>query len=222
MSGASPTSPAPQRSPVSVLIVDDHPVVRSGLVALLSSAEAIDVVGQASTGAEAIAQADRLRPDVVLCDLRLTPGGSGIDGVDVTKALSGSEGIAVVILTTYDHDVDIVRAVEAGAAGYLLKDADPEEIIEAVQRAARGETVLSDQLTQRVVDTMRTQRVSLSARELDVLRHVADGASNREIAKALFLSEATVKTHLNHTFTKLGVDSRTAAVAAARSAGLID
>lgn len=207
-----------------VFLVDDHPVVRSGLVALLGGHPGVEVVGEAGSGEDALtaigALPDNRRPDVVLCDLRL---GEGMDGVSVTRALRAQpEGPAVVILTTYDHDADIVRAVEAGAAGYLLKDAEPSAIVEAIAGAARGETVLSAQLTQRVVETMRAHQVTLSEREREVIRLVAEGLSNRAIAKALFLSEATVKTHLARAFGKLGVDSRTGAVSVARRSGLID
>lgn len=202
-------------TPLAVLVVDDHPVVRAGLTALLGLQGGLDVVGEAGDGGEAVRLAAELVPDVVLCDLRL---GDGPDGVEVTRAVD----CPVLILTTYDHDVDLVRAVEAGAAGYLLKDAAPADIVEAIRAAARGETVLGPELTERVVHTMRLRRAELSARELEVVRLVAEGLSNREVARRLVLSEATVKTHLNHAFSKLGVDNRTAAVAAARAAGLID
>jgi DNA-binding NarL/FixJ family response regulator len=207
-----------------VFLVDDHPVVRSGLVALLGGQPSVEVVGEAASGQEALAAIEALpaerRPDVVLCDLRL---GEGMDGVSVTRSLRAlADGPAVVILTTYDHDTDIVRAVEAGAAGYLLKDAEPSAIVEAIAGAARGETVLSPQLTQRVVETMRAPQVTLSDREREVLQLVAEGLSNRAIAKRLLLSEATVKTHLNRAFTKLGADSRTGAVSLARRSRLID
>lgn len=207
-------------APVTVVIVDDHPVVRAGLHALLDARPELDVVAQASDGVEALAAVAEHRPDVVLCDLRL---GEGMDGVAITRALRGGSARppAVVILTTYDHDADIVRAVEAGAAGYLLKDAAPEVIVAAVVGAAAGETVLSPTMTRRVVSTMRTRQAALSGRELEVLTLVAQGLSNRGIAKHLFISEATVKSHLNHAFVKLDADSRTAAVAAARAAGLV-
>lgn len=204
---------------VRVVVVEDHPVTRLGIVALLGQDERITVVGEAGTGEEAVAVAERERPDVVVTDLRL---GDGMDGVGVTAALrSGREAPAVLVLTTYDTDRDIVRAVEAGAAGYLLKDADPSDIVGAVIRAAGGETVLSPELAQRVVARMGRPRVRLSAREVEILTAVARGLGNKEIARTLFISEATVKTHLVHVFTKLDVDSRTAAVARAREDGLI-
>lgn len=207
-------------APVRVLIVDDHPVVRAGLHALLDARPELDVVAQAGDGPSALTAVAEHHPDVVLCDLRL---GEGMDGVAITRALRGGAARppAVVILTTYDHDADIVRAVEAGAAGYLLKDAAPEAIVAAVVGAAAGETVLSPTMTRRVVSTMRTRQAALSEREREVLTLVAQGLSNKAIAKHLFVSEATVKSHLNHAFVKLGVDSRTAAVAAARAAGLV-
>lgn len=208
--------------PVRVLVVDDHPVVRAGLVALLSVQPGLVIVGEAADGGAAIAAAQRLRPHVILCDLRL---GEGPDGVEVARAVrsgAGDVAPAVLILTTYDHDVDLVRAVEAGAAGYLLKDAEPAAIVEAIEVAARGGSVLGPELTERVVQTMRIRRAELSPRELQVLQLVAEGLSNREVSRRLVVSEATVKTHLNHVFGKLGVDSRTAAVASARAAGLLD
>ena len=205
---------------VRVLVVDDHPVVRAGLTALLSVQPALEVVGEAADGQSAIEAATRLEPDVILCDLRL---GEGPDGVAVTRAVRSAAGPvpAVLILTTYDHDVDVVRAVEAGAAGYLLKDAAPAVIVDSILAASRGESVLGPELTERVVQTMRVRRADLSARELDVLRLVAEGLSNRDVARRLVVSEATVKTHLNHVFAKLGAESRTAAVASARAAGLL-
>ena len=208
------SGPGPVRV-VRVLVVDDHPVVRAGLTALLSAQPSIEVVGEAPDGHRALELAAELAPDVVLCDLRL---GDGPDGVEVARALH----TPLLILTTYDHDADLVRAVEAGAAGYLLKDADPAAIVGAIEAAARGESVLGPDLEQRVVETMRVRRAELSVRELDVLRQVALGRSNKEVARELVVSEATVKTHLVHAFGKLAVDSRTAAVAAARRAGLLD
>ncbi|MGA4508162.1 response regulator [Propionibacteriaceae bacterium G1746] len=212
-----------------VLIVDDHPVVRQGMAALLATAPGVVVVGAAATVDEALHAAHDLTPDVVLTDLRLGVGEQDTvtrDGVWLCEQLrpggTDGDGPAVVILTTYDHDRDIVRAVEAGAAGYLLKDADPETIIRAVTDAAAGLDVLPDDLAQRVVDTMRAPRVELSSRERQVLAQVAVGASNRDIARTLFITEATVKTHLVRAFAKLGVDSRTAAANRARELGLLD
>lgn len=204
---------------VRVVVVEDHPVTRVGIVALLGQDERLSVVGEAATGEEALAVVHRERPDVVVTDLRL---GDGTDGVGVTAALRSGRGApAVLVLTTYDTDRDIVRAVEAGAAGYLLKDAAPSDIVDAVVRAAAGETVLSPALAQRVVARMSRPRAQLSAREVEILEAVARGLGNREIAHELFISEATVKTHLVHVYTKLDVESRTAAVARARDEGLI-
>lgn len=202
---------------IRVLVVDDHPVVRSGLRALLAGEPRLDVVGAASTGEEALSMAAELTPDVVLCDLRL---GAGLDGVGVTAALR-PHGPAVLILTTYDNDSDIARAVLAGAAGYLLKDADPSVIVQGIADAAAGKLVLSGDLEGRVIERLTTGVPSLSARELDVMGLVAEGLTNREIARRLFISEGTVKTHLVHAFAKLGADSRTGAVAAARRHGLL-
>ncbi|WP_101651348.1 response regulator [Brevibacterium ihuae] len=204
---------------ITVLIVDDHPVVRSGLTALLGGEPELAIVGTASSGAEAIELAAELDPDVVLCDLRL---GEGIDGVGVTRALrQRGPRPAVLILTTYDNDSDIARAVLAGAAGYLLKDAESSAIVAGIVDATAGRLVLAPDLERRVVDRMAAGVPQLSDRELDVLRLVAEGLANREIARRLFVSEATVKTHLVHAFGKLGVESRTAAVAAARRHGLL-
>ena len=202
---------------IRVLLVDDHPVVRSGLAALLASADGIEVVGTAASGEEALELATSAAPDVVLCDLRL---GDGIDGVGVTAVLR-ERGTAVLILTTYDNDSDIARAVLAGAAGYLLKDAEPDDIVSGIIAAARGELVLSRELEGRVVERMSAGVPALSARELDVLRLVAEGLTNREIAKRLFITEGTVKAHLVHAFGKLSADSRTGAVALARRHGLL-
>jgi DNA-binding NarL/FixJ family response regulator len=204
---------------ITVLLVDDHPVVRSGLRALLAGEPTLDVVGAAATAEEALTLVATLDPDVVLSDLRL---GDGIDGVTLTETLRrGGERPAVLILTTYDNDSDIVRAVMAGAAGYLLKDAEPEVIVQGIHDAAGGRLVLSPELERRVAARMTHGVPQLSDRELDVLRLVAEGRANKEIARTLFISEATVKTHLVHIFGKLHTDSRTSAVAAARTHGLI-
>jgi DNA-binding NarL/FixJ family response regulator len=202
-----------------LLLVDDHPIVRAGLRALFTAETGVEVVAEAATGEEAIALARHLRPDVVLCDLRL---GEGMDGVQITRELRELEPApAVVILTTFDRDAEILGAVEAGAAGYLLKDSPPAEIVRAIRSAAAGQLVFSPEHTARVVQVMRSPRVKLTEREFEVLRLLDTGASNREIAKQLFVTEATVKTHLVHIFDKLGVDGRARAVAVARESGLL-
>lgn len=204
---------------IRVLIVDDHPVVRSGLMAVLGGEPGLVLVGAAASGEEALALAASVAPDVVLCDLRL---GDGLDGVGVTEALRRQpDAPAVLILATYDNDSDIARAVLAGAAGYLLKDADTARIVAGISDAAAGRLVLSAELEGRVVERMTRGVPKLSERERDVLRLVAEGLANKEIARALFISEGTVKTHLVHAFAKLDADSRTAAVAAARRHGLL-
>ena len=205
---------------VSVLLVDDHPVVRSGVRALLASETDIVVVGEASSGEEAMELCRTLQPDVVLCDLRL---GEGRDGVATTTQLRTlNPAPAVIIFTTYGTDHDILRAVEAGAAGYLLKDVAPATIVAALHDAAAGRMVLAPEMAQRVLSSMRTGRPVLSAREIEVLRHAAAGESNREIAQILFVTAATIKSHLVHIYAKLGVDSRTRAIAKARELGIID
>jgi DNA-binding NarL/FixJ family response regulator len=204
---------------VRILLVDDHPIVRAGVRSLFDRRDDAEVVGEAASGEEAVVLARHLRPDVVLCDLRL---GVGMDGVQTTAALRALDPApAVLILTTFDRDAQILGAIEAGAAGYLLKDIDPEDIVRAVRQAASGGQALTPELTARVGRALRAPRVQLTGRELDVLRLLDTGASNREIAKALFVTEATVKTHLVHVFEKLGVDSRAKAVAIARESGLL-
>jgi DNA-binding NarL/FixJ family response regulator len=205
--------------PLRVLLVDDHPIVRAGLRSLFADGDAIEIVGEAATGEEALVLSRHLHPDVVLCDLSL---GAGMSGVETTAALrDDAEPPAVLILTTFDRDADLLAAIEAGAAGYLLKDVAPETIVTAVRRAAAGELVLAPELSHRVVQGMRAPRVRLTEREAEVLRMLGTGASNREIAKALFITEATVKTHLVHVFEKLGVDSRARALAVARERGML-
>jgi len=203
----------------TVLLVDDHPVVRSGLRAVLDTGDDVTVVGEAATGEEAITLASHLHPDVVLCDLRL---GEGIDGIQTTAALRALDPApAVLILTTFDRDAEILGAIEAGAAGYLRKDVAPEVIAEGVRRAAAGDVVLAPELATRVLKGMRSPRPKLTDREIEVLRLLAKGSTNREIARALFVTEATVKTHLTHIFTKLDVDSRSRAIHVAQETGLI-
>ena len=204
---------------VTVLLVDDHPVVRTGLRAVLDADPRIQVVGEAATGEEAITLAGHLSPAVVLCDLRL---GDGLDGIGVTAELRRLDPApAVLILTTFDRDAEILGAIEAGAAGYLLKDMPPEAIIDAVQRTAAGETVLAPSLASRVVQGMRNPLPKLTARELEVLKWLVTGATNREMARALFVTEATVKSHLAHIFTKLDVETRARAIHVAQETGLV-
>ncbi|MDX2399035.1 response regulator transcription factor [Microbacterium algeriense] len=206
-------------TPISVLLVDDHPIVRAGVRSLFDQRDDVRVVGEAASGEEAVALAKHLHPDVVLCDLRL---GTGLDGVQTTAVLRSLDPApAVLILTTFDRDAEILGAIEAGAAGYLLKDIAPEEIVRAVRQAASGGPVLTPELSERMGRVLRAPRVRLTDRERDVLRLLDTGASNREIAKTLFVTEATVKTHLVHVFEKLGADSRSRAIAIARETGLL-
>lgn len=202
-----------------VLLVDDHPVVRDGLRGMLDGQPDLEVVGDVAGGHQAVVAAGRLAPDVVLMDLRMP----GLDGVAATERIrSAHPAVRVLVLTTYDDDHDIVRAVEAGATGYLLKDAPREEVFQAVRAAARGETVLAPTVAAKLVRQVRRQPAeSLTDRERAVLALVAGGKTNRAIAAELFVSEATVKTHLVHVFAKLGVDDRTAAVMAALERGMI-
>ncbi|MFF0586044.1 response regulator [Streptomyces sp. NPDC003781] len=216
--------------PVRILVCDDHVVVRAGLLALLDSAPGIEVVGEAGTGEEALALAARLAPDVVLMDLQL---GAGIDGVETTRRLTADTGTTgtgttstgraphVLVLTTYDTDADITRAIEAGATGYLLKAERPEELFAAIHAAARGRTALSGPVAGRVMANLRRPRPALTDRERDILAQLATGLGNREIARALFISEATVKTHLRRIYDKLGVDTRAGAVAVAKEQRLL-
>ncbi|TSD58397.1 response regulator [Aeromicrobium piscarium] len=197
---------------ISIVLVDDHPVVRDGLRGMLESAGDLAVVGEASDGPAAVELVARTDPDVVLMDLRM-PGGSGVDAItELTRRRIRGH---VLVLTTYDTDRDIMAALEAGATGYLLKDARREELFAGVRATARGESVLSPSVATRVVSRVRADTTELSDREGEVLRLVARGRSNREIARTLFVSEATVKTHLTHVYEKLGVGDRAAAVAVA-------
>ncbi|MGO1506606.1 MAG: response regulator [Microbacterium sp.] len=202
----------------SILLVDDHPIVRAGLRAIIE-ARGFAVVGEASTGEEALEMASEQHPDVVLCDLRL---GDGMDGVDTTAALRRMpDAPAVVILTTFDHDAQIIRAIEAGAAGYLLKDVDNDTIVAAITDAAAGAMVLTPGGDARVIAALRAPRVTLTDREREVLLLVDEGAGNKQIATRLFISESTVKTHVVHLLEKLGVASRAAAASEARRLGLL-
>ena len=208
---------------IRVLVADDHPIVRAGIVALLTQASDITVVGEAKTGAEAVTRASELRPDLVLMDLRM-PELSGAEATAQIIAMIPTT--RVLVLTTYETDADILGAIEAGANGYLLKAAPQEELLEGVRAAVDGQTVLAPAIAARLVERVRqnanpAERSNLSPRELDVLRLVASGHSNSEIAAQLFIGEATVKTHLVHTFEKLGVNDRTRAVTLALERGLI-
>ncbi|MFF4662088.1 response regulator [Streptomyces sp. NPDC001282] len=203
--------------PVRILLCDDHVVVRAGLLALLGSEPDIEVVGEAGSGEEAVALATKLTPDVVLMDLQL---GEGIDGVEATRRISAT-GVHVLVLTTYDTDADITRAIGAGATGYLLKAERPEELFAAIRSAAQGRTTLSPPVASRVTARMREPRPALTGRELDILAQLSQGLGNRDIARALFISEATVKTHLGRIYDKLGVDTRAGAVAVAKEQRLL-
>jgi DNA-binding NarL/FixJ family response regulator len=211
-----------------LLIVDDHPVVRDGLSGMFASAPEFQVLGEAGDGAEAIRLAEALQPDVILMDLRMPD----LDGVAAITELA-SRGVAarVLVLTTYDTDSYVLPAIEAGATGYLLKDAPRAELLRAVRAAARGEAVLAPSVAARLMSRVRAPSgpggpaipgtESLSARELEILELVAAGTTNREAAARLFISEATVKTHLLHIYAKLGVSDRAAAVAEGFHRGLL-
>lgn len=208
---------------IRIMLVDDHPVVRAGLRAVLDPVDDFAVVAEASDADQAIALAAAEPLDVVLMDLRLAGTEPGVrDGVAATEAIrAGERPPRVLILTTYASDADIVRAVEAGATGYLLKDTAPDTLIAGIRGAAAGETVLGPPIAARLLDRMTAPSRALTARELEVVEQLAVGGSNREIAKRLFISEATVKSHLVHIFGKLGVTSRTKVVAIARQRGLV-
>jgi DNA-binding NarL/FixJ family response regulator len=204
---------------IRLLIADDHPVVRDGLRGIFEADGEFEVVGEASNGREAVDRAAAVAPDVVLMDLRMPE----MDGVTAIRRLS-ERGVTarVLVLTTFDTDTDVVPAIEAGATGYLLKDSPPEELIRGVRAAARGEAVLSPSVATRLLGQVRAPaQEPLSQRELDVLGLIARGASNRDAAGRLFISEATVKTHVLHIFAKLGVNDRAAAVAVGFERGLL-
>ncbi|GAA0708521.1 response regulator transcription factor [Dactylosporangium roseum] len=205
--------------PIRLLLADDHPVVRSGLRAVLATEPDFEVIAEAATAEQAVALATHEQIDVVLMDLQF---GAGMNGAEATAAITARpDGPRVLVLTTYDTDADILAAIEAGATGYLLKDAPPDELAAAVRTAAAGQSALAPTIANRLIDRIRTPSTALSRRETEVLQLVADGLSNQQISKQLYLSQATVKTHLVHIYDKLGVDSRTAAVAAAKTRGLI-
>ncbi|WP_035743424.1 response regulator [Arthrobacter sp. MA-N2] len=212
---------------IRVLLVDDHPVVRAGLRAMLADFEGVRVVAEASDGDAALAELSKLHTlgepvDVVLMDLQM---GSGMDGVTATgkikAGVAGTPPPPVLILTTYDNDADILAAVEAGASGYMLKDAPPEQIRQAVVSAAAGRTALAPEVAARLMGRIRNPVPALSTREVQLVELLATGMSNRAMARQLFISEATVKTHLVHIYAKLGVDNRTAAIAVAMQRRII-
>lgn len=211
---------------IRVLLADDHEIVRLGLRSVLEGAEDIEVVGEVATAEAAVSAAQAGGIDVLLMDLRF---GAGIEG---TRVMGGAEATAairysmdtppkVLVVTNYDTDADILGAIESGAVGYLLKDAPPAELLAAVRSAAEGDSALSPVVADKLMTRVRTPRTSLTPRELEVLKLVAAGSSNREIGVELMLSEATVKSHLVHIYDKLGVRSRTSAVAAAREQGVL-
>ncbi|MET8335744.1 response regulator transcription factor [Streptosporangium canum] len=206
-------------APIRLLIADDHPIVRDGIRGMFAGDPGFEVLAEAGDGAQAVELARALNPDVILMDLRMPK----MDGVMAIKELARL-GVAarVLVLTTYDTDKDVLPAVEAGATGYLLKDTRRDDLIRAVRTAARGEAVLSPSVATRLLGQVRAPADLLSARELEVLELIAQGTTNREVAARLFISEATVKSHLLHIYTKLGVNDRAAAVAVAFRRGLLD
>jgi DNA-binding NarL/FixJ family response regulator len=205
--------------PIRLLVADDHPVVRDGLRAMLATQPDMELVGEAATGTQAVERARALRPDVVLMDLQMPE----LDGPAAIAALrEQAPEVRVLVLTTFGTDADITRAVDAGATGYLLKDAPREQLFGAIRAAARGEAVLSPSVATRVLGRMRAPaQEALSPRELEILQAVARGLSNKDIGRQLYISEATVKTHLLRVFSKLAVDDRTAAVTVALERGII-
>jgi DNA-binding NarL/FixJ family response regulator len=204
---------------IRVLVVDDHPIVRSGIASVLASQSDFEIVGEAANGTEAIAATVRLAPDLVLMDLRMPV----LNGVDATAGiLAERPGTRVVVLTTYASDGEVLRAIEAGAVGYLLKDVPHDELFRALRAVARGERYLAPAVTERLMSRwQQPARSSLTDRELDVLRCVARGDGNKQIAASLGIAEPTVKAHLVHIFEKLGVENRTAAAKVARERGVI-
>jgi DNA-binding NarL/FixJ family response regulator len=200
-------------SPITVLLVDDHLVVRSGLRALLGTQPDLHVIAEAASGEEAMDRVQEHSPDVVVMDLAM---GAGMDGIEAIRRIrERNRGQAILVFTTYDSDADIVRAVDAGAMGYLLKDAAPEEIFSAIRGAVQGKSVMSPPVASRLFQQLRNPEEILTPREAELLSLLTEGLSNRELGRRLFISEATVKTHLAHIYAKLGVETRAAAIATA-------
>ncbi|MCD5343777.1 response regulator transcription factor [Arthrobacter sp. AK04] len=200
-------------SPITVLLVDDHLVVRSGLRALLGTQPDLHVIAEAASGEEAMDRVQERSPDVVVMDLAM---GAGMDGIEaIRKIRERNRSQAILVFTTYDSDADIVRAVDAGAMGYLLKDAAPEEIFSAIRGAVQGKSVMSPPVASRLFQQLRNPEEILTPREAELLSLLTEGLSNRELGRRLFISEATVKTHLAHIYAKLGVETRAAAIATA-------
>jgi DNA-binding NarL/FixJ family response regulator len=198
---------------ITVLLVDDHLVVRSGLRALLSTQPDLDVVAEAASGEEALKLVEQFAPAVVVMDLAM---GAGMDGIAAIRQLrQRNSRQAILVFTTYDSDADIVRAVDAGAMGYLLKDATPDEIFAAIRGAVQGKSVMSAPVASRLFQQLRNPNEVLTPREAELLSLLTEGLSNRELGQRLFISEATVKTHLAHIYAKLGVETRAAAIATA-------
>ena len=204
---------------VRIVIADDHPIVRAGLRAVLQTEPGFVVVAECSTAEQAVQRCAQGDADVVLMDLQFGPG---MGGAAATAAITLTPGgPRVIILTTYDSDADVMAAIDAGASGYLLKDAPPEELAIAVRTAATGGSALAPAIATRLLERLRAPRAGLSPRELEVLQLVAEGLSNQQISQRLFLSQATIKTHLAHVYAKLDVDSRSAAVASATKRGFL-
>jgi len=214
---------------IRTLVVDDHALVRGGLCAMLEAKEGIDVVGEAGDGAEAVEQARLRRPDVVLMDIRMPR----MDGIEATRRLMAHEAPPrILILTTFDVDEYVYEAMRAGAAGFMLKDTAPARLAEGIRTVAAGEALLAPTITRRLIEhfvrrpapsvVAAEHFADLTPRELDILRHVARGLSNREIAAVLFLSEATVKTHVARILAKLGLRGRVQAVVLAYESGLVE
>jgi DNA-binding NarL/FixJ family response regulator len=206
-------------SRIRILVVDDHPIVRSGITSVLATQADFDVVGDAANGDQAVDAAARLAPDLVLMDLRM-PVKSGVDAS--AAILAARPSTRIVVLTTYASDGEVLRAIEAGAVGYLLKDVPHEELFRALRAVARGERYLAPVVTERLMARwQQPPRLTLTDRELDVLRCVVRGDGNKQIAAALGIAEPTVKAHLVHIFEKLSVENRTAAARVARERGLV-